>query len=290
MKFHEVALGTKGLPSEVALALSKTALEITALERSAGERGRVEENARAETQEPESPENSSGTSPISTVPTSGEGESSSSQVSFTIQPSNPRFPWTNSQPLLSFTKRYHLACVEHAVQLLTSPYTKFEEVHPTLSFHLRNVPIELFRKRATTALFQPVTYEVPEELLTQFDLPPMYRTVEGTCSQAVKRTRSRCPETLMVGKTRTMVEIALPGFEGEWLEAPDVQEYVEEKGVVIGSGGEVSLKVGDKMDMATHSLDFQKLVEELASASVCIGLGAGIRRWDVDKALLNAEC
>jgi hypothetical protein len=57
----------------------------------------------------------------------------------------------------------------------------------------------------------------------------MYRKIDGSESMLVNRASSRDVERLVFGWTRTTVESALPGFEGEWLEPSDVQEYLKDK-------------------------------------------------------------
>lgn len=41
-------------------------------------------------------------------------------------------------------------------------------------------------------------------------------------------------ETLVRGRTRTRVYTDMPGFEGDWMEARDIMEYLDEKGVDFG--------------------------------------------------------
>jgi hypothetical protein len=75
-------------------------------------------------------------------------------------------------------------------------------------------------------------------------LPEMYRAVEGArffdegfngeTRQIVERSVSDDLARLVYGRTRTWVVTDVRGFEGEWLEPIDVQEYLEQKGVWLG--------------------------------------------------------
>jgi hypothetical protein len=50
----------------------------------------------------------------------------------------------------------------------------------------------------------------------------------------VERPLEMLVETLVFGKTRTRLRTALPGYEGEWLEPEDVEEYLGDKGLFFG--------------------------------------------------------
>lgn len=79
---------------------------------------------------------------------------------------------------------------------------------------------------------------------TVLRLPEMYRAVEGArffdegfngeTRQIVERSVSDDLARLVYGRTRTWVVTDVRGFEGEWLEPIDVQEYLEQKGVWLG--------------------------------------------------------
>jgi hypothetical protein len=129
----------------------------------------------------------------------------------------------------------------------------------------------------------------------------MYRKIEGSESMLVKRapSGSRDVERLVFGRTRTVVQTALPGFEGEWLEPRDVEEYLEEKGVQVGSAALTTVLPETDLRPQPSSIDIcenrssvhnliinlQSLIEYLALSAICIGPGPGMRRDDVDKAL-----
>jgi hypothetical protein len=157
--------------------------------------------------------------------------------SISPQPSTTPFPWASSHQNLTFAQRLRLACVERGLQLLSTPNISFPEIHPALSLHLKWMTIHELRTLTEQSLrgvgqldlYGPIQH--PPVLIH----PDLYRTVEGNENVLVNRTPSRDVESLVFGRTRTIVETALPGFEGEWLEPIDVQEYLEDKGILIGS-------------------------------------------------------
>jgi hypothetical protein len=149
--------------------------------------------------------------------------------------------------------------------------------------------------------------------------------VEGE-REVIERKWGREVETLVFGKTRTRVETAMPGFDGDWLEASDVQEYLEDKGVLI-AGADARSEIwfptpesrvvepseSDAIDAVSgeaqstgpispsqsptakerkgrhnRPLDPQVLIEYLALAACCIGPAPAVRKADVDRALMHA--
>ena len=233
----------------------------------------------------------------------------------------PLFPYTHSTNL-PFALRFRLGALEKAVQLLSSPNLSVGQIHPTLSLHLKWMAVEPLRTLNQNALFRFPHLELygpnPHPKLPS---PDLYRAVEGE-GIIVERKWGREAETLAFAKTRTRVETTMPGFEGEWLEASDVQEYLENKGVLL-EGAEVEnelrsaipgsrimqpVEAGDpttgdahiagccmanqspaaNMGIKYKPLDLQVLVEYLAIAACCIGPAPAVRKADVDRALMLA--
>ncbi|KAE9363891.1 hypothetical protein N431DRAFT_489722 [Stipitochalara longipes BDJ] len=235
----------------------------------------------------------------------------------------PLFPYTHSTNL-PFALRLRLGALEKAVQLLSSPTLSVGQIHPTLSLHLKWMAVEPLRTLNQNALFRFPDLELygpnPHPALPS---PDLYRSVEGE-GIIVERKWGREVETLAFGKTRTRVETSMPGFDGDWLEASDVQEYLEDKGVLL-TGAEVDnelrsaipegrfvqpidVKAGDPVSEGVQStgsvstnqspaanggikykpLDLQILIEYLALAACCIGPAPAVRKADVDRALVLA--
>ncbi|PMD47792.1 hypothetical protein L207DRAFT_506723 [Hyaloscypha variabilis F] len=232
----------------------------------------------------------------------------------------PLFPYTHSTNL-PFAQRLRLGALEKTVQLLSSPTLSVGQIHPTLSLHLKWMAVEPLRNLNQNALFRFPNLELygpsPHPALPN---PDLYRSVEGG-GIIVERKWGGEVETLEFGKTRTRVETAMPGFDGDWLEASDVQEYLEDKGVLL-TGVEVETELrsaipegrlvqpidpghGEAPAPSTRSvslsqsptanegtkykpLDLQILIEYLAIAACCIGPAPAVRKADVDRALVLA--
>jgi hypothetical protein len=283
----------------VALALSRTGLEIMNHSNEARdfkiedkEQGDRKESGDA-TKDPSSESNGNqGISGQASTPQPG------TSLTFDSQPSTPLFPWTSAHHHhnLLFAQKLRLACVERGLQLLSTPNLSLPEIHPALSLHLKSMSVAELRLLTEESLLGGPYSATQAPVLIH---PDMYRKIEGSEDVVVKRTPSRDVERLVFGLTRTVVETAMPGFEGEWLEPRDVEEYLEEKGVQVGSTElttilhlsipETDLRPStiDMFDIqpSVHTINLQKLVEYLALSAICIGPGPGMRRDDVDKAL-----
>jgi hypothetical protein len=138
----------------------------------------------------------------------------------------------------------------------------------------------------------------------------------------IERKFGRDVDVVVRGRTRTRVGTDMPGFEGEWMEARDVMEYLEERGVRFGDPPSSlppfptpPVDVGDE-EVARHVpstasesisstsslsnrtpemeatrpkfkgfLNLQVLIEYLGMKSCCIGPAPAMRKDDVDQAL-----
>lgn len=141
------------------------------------------------------------------------------------------------------------------------------------------------------------TVKKPKPSTIAIVIPDMYRSVEGHHNIMVPRVNG---ERLVFGRTRTLVHSELPGFEGEYLEAQDIQEYLELIGVLNGSVNHEDVWIAastlevlgiefDKRDsLVRASINLQKLITQLAVSAVCVGPGPGVRRADIDQALINS--
>jgi hypothetical protein len=154
------------------------------------------------------------------------------------QPSTAMLPWTHSHESLTFNQRLRLACIERGLQLLSFPDLSFSQIHPALSMHLKWMPIPQLRTLTEASLRSfPALKMYGPNPHPALPSPDLFRVVDGRGSTReavqgwqVERKHGRDAECLVFGRTRTRVKTAMPGFEGEWLEARDVQEYPEDKG------------------------------------------------------------
>ncbi|RTE76725.1 hypothetical protein BHE90_008809 [Fusarium euwallaceae] len=67
-------------------------------------------------------------------------------------------------------------------------------------------------------------------------LPLMYRVVEGS-QDIIPRLPSPSVQRILRGKTRTRLATAYEPLQGEWLEAMDVEEYLEDRGIFLRGAG-----------------------------------------------------
>ncbi|WAO91772.1 Hypothetical protein NCS54_00925400 [Fusarium falciforme] len=67
-------------------------------------------------------------------------------------------------------------------------------------------------------------------------LPLMYRVVEGS-QDIIPRLPAPSVQRIVRGKTRTRLATAFEPLQGEWLEAMDVEEYLEDRGIFLRGAG-----------------------------------------------------
>ena len=70
-------------------------------------------------------------------------------------------------------------------------------------------------------------------------MPRMFRIIEGDRSGAVPREAPPKLQRLQYGRTRTILQTTLPDMQHEFLEASDVEEYLEERGIVVRGAEDV---------------------------------------------------
>ncbi|KAL7929217.1 hypothetical protein V8C35DRAFT_200988 [Trichoderma chlorosporum] len=72
-------------------------------------------------------------------------------------------------------------------------------------------------------------------------LPKMFRVIEGQTTNPIPRMSPPHLQQLRSGATRTILDTTIPRLMGEWLEAIDVQEYLEERGIIISDDKTVKI-------------------------------------------------
>lgn len=268
-RFQDLAIGVDNLPPRIALEISKTALDIAAVAQKAhlgepcqkvvpddGGSGKlpngqdatedaVVEHVRevwpTEAAQIFSLSNPSATSAPRNCFTSLGLAKNSSPLGFSTAISTQqnlaiRIPETGRRT--SFAERLLQLCLERGVQLAASPNMTSDDLHPALSIHLTWVTVEELRfqiLRAMTNGFEhPQEYQGPSNTLFY---PDVYRSIEGSDGIVVPRVPELEPQQLVHGQTRTKIGTNLRDFQGEWLEPIDVQEYLELKGIFLGSSG-----------------------------------------------------
>lgn len=270
-RFHNSVIGADNLPPKIAMEISRTALSIASVSRKAhsGEplRNVVPEDGRSG----KSPDYQDATANAieelvarKIRPTETAQMSSSSNPSTTSAPRNSvtSFGLVETPSLMDFSttisaqqnlvprasethQRTQFAalllrlCLEEGARLLTSPTMTYDDLHPALSIHLTWVSLDDLRIQSVR--FMASNFEcLPEDLDPSVTpvCPNMYRSIEGSDGIVVPRVPKLKPQQLVHGRTRTKISTNLHGFQGEWLEPIDVQEYLEWKRIFLGNCGQ----------------------------------------------------
>ncbi|KAM0490744.1 hypothetical protein ACHAQF_009272 [Verticillium nonalfalfae] len=109
------------------------------------------------------------------------------------------------------------------------------------------IPLQLLGKEDMLAnslqalsLFQASVADFRYPLHSAARLPRMYRVQQGG-ARTVSRAATPFLQQIARGGTRTVLDTAFKPLQGEWMEAVDVEEYLEERGIclrtAVGSGG-----------------------------------------------------
>lgn len=269
-KFQQVAIGVDNLPPKIALEISRTALHIASVAQKAHsgeplseveadnsgsgksqdsqdttkdvvEKPVIRQIGPIETARVSSPSNPPTTSAPTNDFTSFDLVKSplpmniSSTIS-TQQNQAPRHSGSMRRPW--FPARLLRLCLEKGVQLLTSPNMTYGDLHPALSIHLTWVTVDELRIQSVRAMANNFeqSLEDPPAAVTLIH-PNMYRSIEGNDDILVPRMPTLEPQPLVHGRTRTKLDTNLHDFQGEWLEPSDVWEYLDWKGIFLGSQG-----------------------------------------------------
>ncbi|KAM0258951.1 hypothetical protein ACHAQJ_003607 [Trichoderma viride] len=158
-----------------------------------------------------------------------------------------RGPVAGSKPV-SVSQRLLLACLTRTVALLQLGNIQILALTPTMLLPLKLERPESLLERAAQRLS-----DHPNAFLSDCQysdgqkacLPKMMRLVEGNLNSLQPRSPPPNLERLQFGLTRTMLHTAISDFQGEWLEAPDVEEYLEQRGIFI--------RIGSPSDMISLS-------------------------------------
>lgn len=268
-RFQNLAIGTDNLPPKIAMEISKTALSVASIAQKAHS-GEPLQNVVPE-DDGSGPDCQDATAnsiegfvarknrPDETAPSSGSSYPSRTSAprlgatSFglaetpspmgfsttisTQQNLAPRTPETHRRT--QFATSLLRLCLEEGVRLLTSPTMTDDDLHPALSIHLTWVTADDLRIQSVRSM--PTNFEyLPEDPDPSMALvyPNMYRSIEGSDGIVVPRVPKLKPQQLVHGRTRTKISTNLHDFQGEWLEPIDVQEYLEQKGIFLGSCGQ----------------------------------------------------
>ncbi|KXG46842.1 uncharacterized protein PGRI_035880 [Penicillium griseofulvum] len=144
----------------------------------------------------------------------------------------------------TISERMVRACVERVVSILAGgSYDRISP--PTLSIPLQLLGMEGLRTNAlrlSRINLAVADFQYPPHSIAR--LPQMYRVVEGE-SNFVPRLPAPSVQQIIRGKTRTILTTNITSLQGEWLEAMDVEEYLEERGIylpIVNQNGTMSQK------------------------------------------------
>ncbi|KAG4443988.1 hypothetical protein IFR05_000535 [Cadophora sp. M221] len=288
-RFQNLVIGEDNLPPKIALEISRIALDIASTVREAHSEGPFQEllasgsggiathwnSASANTGVANEPVGNevlpNETAQVSTTDTTSAPSNDPTTLGVVtprlIIGSSPRIAMqqqnlaTRPQAIERgtwFTELLLQLCSEQGVRLLTSPDTTVDDLHPALSIHLTWVTVDQLREqclRARATNFEHM-HEDPEQSVI-FGSLGVYRSIEGSADLMVPRTGKLEPQQLVHGRTRTRLRTNLQDFQGEWLEPIDVQEFLEERGIILGSGGlgevlHIAIPEGSLRDIWTH--------------------------------------
>ncbi|KAF5712464.1 hypothetical protein FGLOB1_4512 [Fusarium globosum] len=141
---------------------------------------------------------------------------------------------TNNQALGSLSERIIRACLERVITILSSSSRHADRLLDLI------LPLNILGKELLVdeilkilSLFHPAAdYQyLPQSAV---HLPSIYRVVEGD-KNVIRRLPSPSVQRIMRGKTRTLLATDFPPLQGEWLEARDVEEYLEDRGIYLRS-------------------------------------------------------
>ncbi|CVK91816.1 uncharacterized protein FMAN_06925 [Fusarium mangiferae] len=138
---------------------------------------------------------------------------------------------TNNQALGSLSDRIIRACLERVITILSSSSrhaSRFLDL--TLPLNILGKELLVDETLKILPLFHHSDYQyLPESAV---HLPSLYRVVEGD-KNVVRRLPSPSVQRILRGKTRTLLATDFPPLQGEWLEAIDVEEYLEDRGIYL---------------------------------------------------------
>ncbi|KAF2100227.1 hypothetical protein NA57DRAFT_54325 [Rhizodiscina lignyota] len=252
-RFHQrvVKSGTEDLPPCFTLELGNTALEIAATSRDAlGQEqapqdvpaSRVESEREPEHNSLPKEKDESQTEPANPIAKRAKPQHSRPRslksVHHTPAPTRPLMLWPQapSRENAGFVDQYLRACLERSYRLYTFQNLPEDKILPAMTIPLNIESFERCLAMAREALSVPKSHLGDfffYNTLAMSKLPKMYRSIEGQDTALVPRLPPPYVQNLAYGRTRTRLATDLPLLQGEWLEAADVQEYLELQGISI---------------------------------------------------------
>ncbi|WKT53887.1 hypothetical protein QSH57_004471 [Fusarium oxysporum f. sp. vasinfectum] len=220
-------------PSHVLIHLNETAAHMTAIAHNANRVVRFSDPPEAAC--PRTRQQDLASWPLSTAAAQDEWTTSlgptvesktptSKAVSLTLQ--------TNSLSPSPISERIFRACWERVIPLLSSGVMS-GSWSPALALPLQFLGEKMLLMQTYNDVFLHLTiFDFQYVPNSAAHLPPMFRVVEGG-NQVLPRLPSPNVQRIVRGRTRTTLMTDSGAFQGEWLEAMDVEEYLEERGIFV---------------------------------------------------------
>ncbi|TVY65155.1 hypothetical protein Focb16_v016535 [Fusarium oxysporum f. sp. cubense] len=139
---------------------------------------------------------------------------------------------TTNRTLSPLSERIIRACLERVITILSSSSRhEIRFLDLTLPLNILGEELLVDETLKILSLFHlAADYQyLPESAV---HLPTMYRVVEGD-KNVIRRLPSPSVQRIVRGKTRTRLATDFPPLQGEWLEAMDVEEYLEDRGIYL---------------------------------------------------------
>lgn len=170
-------------------------------------------------------------------------------------------------------RRFAQASMEHTVKMVAADTPTQSCLPPALLEHLNLSPGQILLAQ-TLGQFSETDAngpgDIPYAKPVVDALSPMFRINQGDTSQLLPRQPPPHLQRLTYGMTRTILATNLPELMGEWLEPPDVEEYLAQRGILVRENATtdfISLQVDAALDNLPPQNDDQYgFVEFLPSA------------------------
>lgn len=236
--YEQVSKKKSELPADLFMELNTTAMNIVSIARRARtEQGTSasDENRTCEDNAADSNEDASSVYHPSSIITDWF-DASGKDIAGANQYSTHDEPITGSSNLVPVSQRLLLACLTRTMDLLQHENLHILALKPTMLLPLKFDRVEDLLERVSQRLSGGPSASLTDCRYSQgrnVYLPKMMRLVEGNLSTLQPRSSPPALERLKFGLTRTMLHTTNPEFHGEWLEAPDVEEYLEQRGIFV---------------------------------------------------------
>ncbi|KAJ4309936.1 hypothetical protein N0V84_011228 [Fusarium piperis] len=244
-KFHRHALGQPEVrgSSDLVARLNQAASEMATIATDTNKSAKL--LLASEATDSETQQQQLGPMPLANPVTGNlqsHSSSSSKSVALTIRSAN--------LILSTLTEKLFRACLERVFTILSGNSGPKGRVLD-LRLPLNILGEELLRSESLSILSLPLVADDYRYLPHSMPhLPLMYRVVEGS-QDIIPRLPSPSVQRIVRGKTRTRLATAYEPLQGEWLEAMDVEEYLEDRGIFLrGTGSSHGLGSHNTMSMA----------------------------------------